>query len=240
MSKLTDYSKFDHLDSSDEEEDGVSKPDPPQAPASTAAHSFPAAGPAATHTTPRQQPQQPNNNTPVFRQSTIHPHRFILEYAGHAVYEWEQSLNEVTLYIPTPPQQIRQAHDIVCHIHPQSLQVGVRNNDRYFIDECTAGTVDVKSSTWTWEKQQQKDGSNGGLLTIELFKANKGVVWEAACLGANAALQVRLDPLQLEQEKRRLMLERFQEENAGFDFRDATFNGSAPDPRTFMGGVQYR
>jgi hypothetical protein len=35
------------------------------------------------------------------------------------------------------------------------------------------------------------------------------------------------------------MLERFQEENPGFDFRDATFNGEVPNPRTFMGGVGY-
>lgn len=39
--------------------------------------------------------------------------------------------------------------------------------------------------------------------------------------------------------KRQMMLERFQEENPGFDFSGAEFNGSAPDPRTFMGGVKY-
>jgi hypothetical protein len=39
--------------------------------------------------------------------------------------------------------------------------------------------------------------------------------------------------------QRTMMLERFQEENPGFDFRDATFNGQVPDPRTFMGGVGY-
>ena len=35
------------------------------------------------------------------------------------------------------------------------------------------------------------------------------------------------------------MLERFQEEHPGFDFSNAEFNGSIPNPRTFMGGVSY-
>lgn len=48
-----------------------------------------------------------------------------------------------------------------------------------------------------------------------------------------------MDPLEQEETKKKLMLERFQEENPGFDFSGAEFNGSAPDPRTFMGGVRY-
>ena len=34
-------------------------------------------------------------------------------------------------------------------------------------------------------------------------------------------------------------LERFQEENPGFDFSGASFNGQVPDPKNFMGGVGY-
>jgi len=37
-----------------------------------------------------------------------------------------------------------------------------------------------------------------------------------------------------------MMLEKFQEENPGFDFRGAGFNGNVPNPREFMGEVQYR
>ncbi|RLN26812.1 hypothetical protein BBJ28_00004350 [Nothophytophthora sp. Chile5] len=48
-----------------------------------------------------------------------------------------------------------------------------------------------------------------------------------------------LDPMAQEATKRQMMLERFQEENPGFDFSNAEFNGAAPDPRTFMGGVKY-
>jgi hypothetical protein len=38
-------------------------------------------------------------------------------------------------------------------------------------------------------------------------------------------------------ERKALMLERFQAEHPGFDFSGAEFSGSAPDPRTFMGGM---
>jgi hypothetical protein len=36
-----------------------------------------------------------------------------------------------------------------------------------------------------------------------------------------------------------MLLERFQEENHGFDFSDAEINGNVPDPKTFMGGLKY-
>ena len=38
--------------------------------------------------------------------------------------------------------------------------------------------------------------------------------------------------------QKKLMLERFQAEHPGFDFSNAEFNGAAPDPRTFMGGMK--
>ena len=169
------------------------------------------------------------------RSSEVNSNRFRLEYGSRLIYEWEQTLNDVTLYIPTPPF-VTRAGDLVCRIEPQNLQVGniVQGKEHLFMNEATAGKVEVESSTWTWEKQSPQ----GGLLTIELAKANKGVVWEAACFGPPPK-NIGLNPMQLEEERQRLLLERWQEENPGMDFRGATFNGQAPDPRTFMGGVSY-
>ena len=48
-----------------------------------------------------------------------------------------------------------------------------------------------------------------------------------------------VDPATKQNIQKDMMLERFQEEHPGFDFRDANINGSVPDPRTFMGGVGY-
>ena len=40
--------------------------------------------------------------------------------------------------------------------------------------------------------------------------------------------------------QKKLLLERFGEEHAGFDFRDAEINGNVPDARTFMGGMNTK
>jgi hypothetical protein len=51
---------------------------------------------------------------------------------------------------------------------------------------------------------------------------------------------MQLDPLTAQEVQKKVMLERFQEEHPGFDFSGAEFNGMAPDPREFMGGVKYK
>jgi len=50
---------------------------------------------------------------------------------------------------------------------------------------------------------------------------------------------IEIDPITKESIKKEMMLERFQEENPGFDFRNAEFNGAVPEARDFMGGVRY-
>jgi hypothetical protein len=207
MSRLSDYSRFDHIDSEDEETEPQ-----PALEASAAPPPVAAAGPS------------------LVQVGAAPSHRFALQYQGATIYEWEQSLNEVTIYIPTPPM-VHTAQQLDCRIHAQRLQVGLAGNDRFLIDEATFGSIEVQSSTWTWEE---------GMLTIELQKANKGVVWQAACLGPAGQVRVLLNPAQVEQENQRLLLERWQEENPGMDFRGASFNGGAPDPRTYMGGVGYQ
>ncbi|GMF09393.1 unnamed protein product [Phytophthora lilii] len=80
---------------------------------------------------------------------------------------------------------------------------------------------------WCWT-------ADSGEININLQKMKKGFIWASVFVGHG-----ELDPMQQEATKQQMMLERFQEENPGFDFSNAEFNGSAPDPRTFMGGVKY-
>lgn len=63
---------------------------------------------------------------------------------------------------------------------------------------------------------------------------NKGQIWPSALAGRG-----QMDLITSEEVKKKLMLERFQEENPGFDFSNATFNGAVPDPQTFLGGVKH-
>lgn len=242
MSKL-DYSKFDNIDTDSDDEgetDSQSMAQPAQAQARSAR---------------RQQQQHNDEATPhrVRGSTTAHPtikDRYVFSHGGRRVYEWEQTLDDVTVCIDAPVEQLpsqRAASFIVVDIEPTRLRVGLRGADRYFIDEVTFDKVKVQESSWYLD--------DGRVITIVLAKAFRGQTWEGVLRGhqrrgdtssgdggdetGSGRVVESVDPVTKQAMQRRLLLERFQEENPGFDFRDATFNGEAPDPRTFMGGVGY-
>lgn len=212
MSKLSDYSKFDHLDDAASEE-------------------------GEQETT---QSNQPNINVPlsttknqagVMRKNEQNG-RYVFEYNGNPIYEWEQSLEDTTIYVKPPPF-VTRGNQIRCQISPTHLKLGLQGGSKLFLDEPTGGVVDSSESTWSLEEAEV----GGKEICIYLTKAHKGDTWNTALAGNSSASL--LDPMAQEEVKRKMMLERFQEENPGFDFRDAQFNGQVPDPRNFMGGVKY-
>jgi hypothetical protein len=252
MSKLSDYSKFDHLDEDDSDEEQpthqhqqpeveVASASPSLAPA--ASSSDPAPAPAAAAPPPVGGGAAPEGATTRKDETTG---RFVFEYNGHPVYEWEQTLDDVTIYITAPPF-VTKGNQLNCIISARHLKLGRQqqgsgsspqqdsnSNHQWFLNEDTFGTVDVSESTWSLEPDDGKK-----IITIYLIKAHRGELWEAALRG-NQAASSTLDPMAKEQVKKDMMLERFQEENPGMDFRGAEFNGSVPDARTFMDGVKYR
>lgn len=165
------------------------------------------------------------------------------------------------MYIDAPSSSSGQlqvvASHIIVNISHDRIQVGLRGCDRYFIDELTYDKVKAKESSWYLDDE--------GVITIILLKCFRGQTWESVLRGHDAAaadstssigtssgneknnhqslnqdaMSGVVDPFTRQEMQRSLMLERFQEEHPGFDFRDATFNGEVPDPRTFMGGVSY-
>lgn len=209
MSKLSDYSKFDHLDSgSDDESD--------------------------THTdqkndlisAPQTKVDAAEPPTPLaFQRLNPETSRISFLYNGTPIYEWEQHLGEVVIYVPAPASV--PTSKIECTIKPNRLILGLIGAKDPFLNEQPYEAVEVSESTWVVED---------GQIVIYLQKANNGVVWEAALKGR---FNVRLGPSDLEKVKKSLMLERWQHEHPGMDFRDAEFNGTVPNPRTFMGGVNY-
>ena len=239
MSKLSDYSKFDHLDVSDDETDEASSAVMPSSAASPSPQ-------------PQPVPTSSKRAQSIKGITTKHPteqNRYIFEFGGQKVYEWEQSLEEVTIYIDAPPNLPKNnaAHYMNVNILPNRLQVGLKGFDRFFIDENTFDKIKVKESSWYLDD---------GVITIILAKCFRGQTWEGVLRGHHDAathpskgpsqrnetagvVNESIDPVTKQEMQRTMMLERFQEENPGFDFRDATFNGEVPDPRTFMGGVGY-
>jgi len=135
------------------------------------------------------------------------------------------------MYIDAPPG-VSSASEIYCTITPTHLTLGLRHAQQSYLDEDTYSKVIVAESSWYLDSN---------IIHIVLAKAHRGETWEA-CLRGMTHLpgSSEVDPITKQQIQKDMMLERFQEEHPGFDFRGAEFNGAVPDPRSFMGGVKYK
>ncbi|EFJ13817.1 hypothetical protein SELMODRAFT_92763 [Selaginella moellendorffii] len=147
-------------------------------------------------------------------------HKFV--HNGQTIYEWDQTLDEVNIYIDLPKQIPKKLFS--CNIQLQHVEVGIKGNPPY-LNHNLGGPVKLDGSFWTIEDET---------LHINLQKRDKGQPWQTAIEGHG-----QLDPYSADLEKRRLMLERFQEEHPGFDFSQAEFSGQCPNPKTFMGGMKH-
>ena len=147
------------------------------------------------------------------------PGRLVFSHAGQKVYEWEQTLDDVLVYIFPPPGV--KASQLLCTILPRHLTVGIKGLPP-FLSESLASTCKAKESLWEFE---------AGEMTITLTKASKAETWPSVFVGHGA-----LDPLAEAQAHKKMLLERFGQEHPGFDFSSAEVSGSVPDPKTFMGG----
>jgi len=149
--------------------------------------------------------------------------RHVYEHGGRRVYEWDQTVDEVNVFVTPPPGTT--AKMVFCTVRARGVALGLQGNPP-FLDCETAGAVKVADSFWTLED---------GVLHVTLQKQTPGEPWPAVFVGHRG-----LDPARQQAETQRLMLERFQLENPGFDFSGAEFNGAAPDPSKFLGGVRRR
>eukprot|EP01017_Pseudomicrothorax_dubius_P031502 TRINITY_DN4035_c0_g1_i7.p1 TRINITY_DN4035_c0_g1~~TRINITY_DN4035_c0_g1_i7.p1 ORF type:complete len:180 (+),score=27.53 TRINITY_DN4035_c0_g1_i7:111-650(+) len=159
-------------------------------------------------------------------------------YKDQEIYEWEQTIDEVHIYIKPPKACLPKYKDQVLkqlgpgqtlpklevEIKSGHIKVGIKGTKPY-IDEDLEKTCVASDSIWCIEDDE---------LHIILQKGLKADVWPSVFKGHGG-----VDELTKAEIQKKLLLERFQEENPGFDFSNAQFNGMAPDPRTFMGGVKY-
>ena len=125
----------------------------------------------------------------------IETKRLKYQHQGRTVYEWEQTLEEVHVYIDVPEGVRSKMLDV--SITASQLRIGLRGNPP-FIDEPFQETVNSTDSLWTLED---------GVLHLSLTKGSKGVTW--ACLLQGHTVN---DPLTASEVQKSLMLERFQAE----------------------------
>ncbi|MCD9643880.1 hypothetical protein HAX54_031764 [Datura stramonium] len=145
-------------------------------------------------------------------------HSFV--HNGQKVFEWDQTLEELNIYITLPENVPKKL--FYCKIESKHLEVGIKGNPPY-LNHDLMNPVKTDCSFWTLEDD---------ILHVTLQKRDKGQTWSSPIRD-----QGQLDPYASDLEQKRLMLQRFQEENPGFDFSQAQFSGNCPDPRTFMGGI---
>ncbi len=176
-SNMVDYRKFDKIDVSDDEDDHR---------------------PNDHIDTTSSTPKVPSSSHPVKVMTKKGDEgRYKYEYQGRTIYEWEQSLEEVNIYINPPPGVPRHLFDIeISHTH---VRVGIKGAPP-FIDEDTGGPVKVAESMWTL---------TDGVVNINLQKMIKAEAWDCALRGRAGE---ELDAFTKEEVKKKLMIERFQEE----------------------------
>eukprot|EP00371_Babesia_bovis_P000254 XP_001608901.1 nuclear movement domain containing protein [Babesia bovis T2Bo] len=135
---------------------------------------------------------------------------------GKHKYSWEQNFDGVVVYVDVP-QGLKKA-DIKVKFEPKHLTIKLGTDINIAGELCQV--TDTEESTWIVDD---------GKLEVHLTKALKGEVWNCILLG-----DLELSAINKENDKKRILLERLQNENPGFDFSDAQFNGQVPEPRTFM------
>ena len=113
------------------------------------------------------------------------------QYDGRTIYEWEQSLEEVLIFIKPPPGIT--AAQINCKITSTRLTLGLRGADKPFIDEEFPHRVKVDDSMWTLDN---------GEIEINLQKMAKAETWEMALKGHG-----QMDPFTKSEVQKKLMLE---------------------------------
>ena len=89
-----------------------------------------------------------------------------------------------------------------------------------YLDHELTGVVKAGESVWTFDPEERE-------IHIVLPKAVESVVWECVFVGHQQGDAAAED-------RKLLLLERFQEEHPGFDFRGAELTGNVPDPKTFL------
>lgn len=141
---------------------------------------------------------------------------------GVVIYEWEQSLDEINIFINLESKTVNK-NDLDIDIQSKRIKIGLKGKKSFMEGELFA-VINKESSYWFIEDN---------ILHILLTKANKGEIWNKVFKDHK-----NLSPIDEENAKKQILLERFQLENPGFDFSSASFNGEVPDPRTFMGGIR--
>jgi len=143
-------------------------------------------------------------------------------------HQWCQTVDEVTVFIEVDDHV--RSRNINLSIKPKHLSVTINNHS--VLDGELSGSVKPNESTWTIEDNDKKTSPNSKnrIVRIVLIKSIQEESWKSVIKGEH-----ELSISQVEEDNKKLLLERFQGEHPGFDFSGANFSGQVPsDTKNFM------
>lgn len=154
-------------------------------------------------------------------------HKFYVD-ENKLLYEWEQTLEEVNIFIPIS-SELKTKEDLSVEITGKTIEI---KKKKIGDEDCNVlPKLELYRQTIADESVWTRDQSTGE-MHIQLVKLKKAEPWEAAfkehcrnnlrgATGTNAS-DAKAEEI-IEEDRRRMMLARFQKENPGFDFSDAEF-----------------
>ena len=158
--------------------------------------------------------------------------------ATEVPFTWEQSLDEVDVYIPSPsPDPVTKKTVPLFNVKGGLLNMRVVMGPGLVavFEAALGGRADGSECFWTTD-------DDGHTLHLVISKAVKGEPWPTLFRdelpAAETPEQKKQQPLQtsdLDVARKEMLLQRFQEEHPGFDFTDAQISGHVPDdPMNFL------
>ena len=150
----------------------------------------------------------------------LHLRRKKYRFNGRLIFEWEQTLEDVNIWIKPPANITAKQLDI--RFDNNSLRVGLKGRKPFINDEL-AYKIDTTKTTWFLDDEE---------LTLTLGKLVIGDTWPKILKKQKA-----LNMFEEERMKKSMLLERFARENPGMDFSQAKFDGQCPDPNKFIDGI---
>ncbi len=142
-------------------------------------------------------------------------HKHFDDASGRLLYEWEQTLDEVNVFVPTDATA-HKTKDLNVLVTGNAIEITTKKNDDDAIVfpklRLFRPTI-ADDSVWTRD-------AHTGEIHVQVVKCKKAEPWvgafEAHCDEATATGVS-------EEERKRMMQARFQREHPGFDFSDAEF-----------------
>jgi len=163
-------------------------------------------------------------------------HKFYVD-ENKLLYEWEQTLEEVNIFIPIS-SELKTKEDLSVEITGKTIEIKKKKKKIGDDKNCVVllPKLELYRQTIADESVWTRDQSTGE-MHIQLVKLKKAEPWEAAfkehcrnlrgATGTNPASDEMSTKAEaderIEMDRRRMMLARFQKENPGFDFSEAEF-----------------